>query len=196
MQRKWLIALAAFALLSFPAQAGQLTGPLLWNLEAGEHEWAQSHDWEVPVGVRRITINFGATSLTNDEDVIVRLITASGVVDSGYASSGLIHLANRGHHKPYISTTGFIIPVGNRRLGMHGRMTIVMLGEITNSWTETFSLTYAGSASGTTGAGSVQLTDPLTAVRVESTRRGLFDNGRVTLYYERAAVNIPKDITE
>ena len=156
-----------------------LDGPYTWLSTSGV-----SHDWSIPAGVKRVTLNFGAASVCGNDDILVRLGTANGIVLSGYASNALIHLAKGNHWGPYTRTNAFIVPAGNQIVGLHGRLTMEQLDAEVHGWTASLVLSYAGSDHVATGAGSVQLTDELTTVRVLSSGGECFDNGRITLFYE------------
>ena len=134
----------------------------------------------IPSGVKRISMMFNQVSCNGTAPRLIQIGTSSGLVTSGYISSGSHQGASQGGVQ---STAGFLCGAGGAVLNKTvGIVTIQTLGS--NIWA--MSTTNAdGTANFTkTGGGSITLGAVLDSVRLSTTSGATFDHGSVNIAWE------------
>ena len=136
----------------------------------------------IPAWVERITVMFNETSLSNTDNLLIRLGTGSTTyTTSGYASTSNLY-SNGSTTSGVSSTTGVILSLGSTAASTATGM-LVLANISGDTWvsshTHKVGTTTAGSGGGVVTLGAV-----LTAVRITSTGTATFDNGSVNIIYE------------
>lgn len=142
-----------------------------------------AHDFTVPSGTRRVSVNFAGVSLSGADHLLVQIGPSAGPETTGYVSTCMNALA-----APSVgivtSTAGFIITGGSAARIFSGRMVLELLDESTNEWVSSVS-GKQDTASGCTGGGDKAIAGPLINVRVTRTGTDTFDAGKVNITSER-----------
>jgi hypothetical protein len=131
----------------------------------------------IPSGVKRITVMFSGVSTNGASIVQVQLGDSGGIEATGYlgASSNLTSTSN--------STTGIAINYASAANIRHG--SIVFTNVTSNSWVANGNIALSDSTFMCVCAGSKQLSDTLTSVRVTTVNgTDTFDAGTVNILYE------------
>ena len=134
----------------------------------------------IPSGVKRISMMFNQVSCNGTAPRLIQIGTSSGLVTSGYISSGSHQGATQTGAQ---STAGFLCGNGGAAADKTvGIVTIQTLGS--NIWAMQSS-TADGTANFTkTGGGSITLGAVLDRVRLSTTSGATFDHGSVNIAWE------------
>jgi len=131
----------------------------------------------IPSWVKRITVLFNGVSLSGTDQLLVRIGTASGVEETGYASASS---ASGGGNS---STTGFIIRTNTNANLSSGTMIITLFGG--EVWVSSHNVYRTSDvADPVAGAGVKTLGGTLDRVRLTRTGTNTFDAGAVSVMYE------------
>jgi hypothetical protein len=135
----------------------------------------------IPSWVKRITVMLSGVSTNGSSSYLVRLGTSSGIVSTGYVSSGSQLNPSSGSAS---STTGIIVVVDSSGYICNGNISICKL--TSNTWVASYSLGLTGVATGTAiGGGSVDLGATLDRVRITTVNgTDTFDAGSINILYE------------
>lgn len=136
----------------------------------------------LPSWIKRITVMFNETSLSNTDNLLIQLGTGSTTyTTSGYVSTSNAY-SNASATSGISSTTGFAVTVASSAANIaSGTLTLINISGNTwvSSHTHKIGTTTVGS-----GGGSVTLGAVLTAVRITSTGTATFDAGTINILYE------------
>jgi hypothetical protein len=133
----------------------------------------------IPSWVERITILFSGISTNGTSHKLIQLGTASGLVSTGYLSTGAYTQATAGFAS---STAGFLIYSDNAAFVVSGSMTLHLLGS--NTWVSNHT-TKVSTGQLAYGGGDVTLADTLTQLRITTVNgTDRFDAGSVNIFYE------------
>ena len=135
----------------------------------------------IPSWVKRVTVMFNGVSTNGTNDYLIQVGTSSGIVSSGYVSTGNAYnqTASTGGLS---STAGFAISVGSGAYALSGHMLLTTLGS--NAWVSSHNLKSATNRVNT-GGGDVTLSGTLTQVRLTTVGgTDTFDAGSVNIMYE------------
>ena len=134
----------------------------------------------IPSWVKRITVMFGAVSLSSTANILVQG-GVGGVIDTtGYASSSTGTTGSAGG--TVSSTSGYIIRVGAAVGSTSGHMVLTLLSA--NQWISSHAGTYDASSANTMGGGTNTFSGTLDTIRITSTSTDTFDAGSVNILYE------------
>lgn len=147
---------------------------------------ATYHDFTIPTGAKRVTLNFGAMSTDGSAMCLVQIGNGTPL-GSGYAGSGASQ-ANGGTLVVTANSNGFNLE-GNSSLGAAatraGRITFELLVASNHTWACSGLAQRNDSLISNTTAGYVTLTNELTVLRL-TTANGTdaFDGGSASVYVE------------
>jgi len=131
----------------------------------------------IPSWIKRVTVMFNAFSTNGTSNILVQLISASGVKSTGYSSSAATTAGTTS-----TSTSGFIITGAVAAANTH-RGNIVLVLQTGNEWVSTGILDVGGSLN--TSGGSVNLAETLTGIRITTAGgANFFDAGSINILYE------------
>lgn len=138
--------------------------------------------FNIPAGVRRITVQFVGVSLSGTDDLLVQLGDAGGTEVTGYVSSS----ANINNTAVTVSnsTAGFVVRVNTAADTVSGTMVLTLVDAATFQWVSS----HSGKRSTTTvisGGGDKALSAELTTITLTRTGTDTFDAGAVNVLYER-----------
>lgn len=134
----------------------------------------------IPSWVKRITVMFGAVSLSSTANILVQG-GVGGVIDTtGYASSGTGATGTAGG--TVSSTSGYIIRVGAAAGSVSGHMVLTLLSA--NQWISSHAGTYDASTASLVGGGTNTFSGTLDTIRITTTSTDTFDAGTVNILYE------------
>ena len=137
----------------------------------------------LPAWVKRITVIFNETSLSNTDNILIQLGTGATptYTTTGYVSTSNVYNAASGT-SGISSTTGLAVSVGGAAASTaSGALTIINISG--NTWISFHTIKVQTSTVGS-GGGSIALGAVLTAVRITSTGTATFDAGSVNIMYE------------
>jgi hypothetical protein len=136
----------------------------------------------LPSWVKRISVIFNETSLSNTDNILIQLGTGSTTyTTSGYISTSNV-INNASGTSGISSTTGFAINVGSlATTTISGIVTFINVSG--NTWVSSHSAK-VNTANINSGGGSVALSAVLTAVRITSTGTATFDAGSINIMWE------------
>lgn len=137
----------------------------------------------VPVGTRRVTINFRGVSLSGTDDLLVQIGPVAGVETSAYVSSGMISI-NAGSTGVSSSTAGFIMRLATAGSIVSGHMVLMLHDADNNVWVESHAMKTVTTTAGS-GGGDKAIAGVLSVVKILATGSDTFDAGSVSVVYER-----------
>jgi hypothetical protein len=130
-------------------------------------------DFTVPSTATRIIVQFDQVSLTGTEHILVQLGDSGGIETTGYLSGS--------RESATLSTSGFVVFVGNSSREAYGEMTLTRVGT-SNRWSSTHSVSMTTISCA--GGGVKTLSDAITTVRITRTGSDSFDgSGVVSIRY-------------
>lgn len=132
----------------------------------------------IPSWAKRITVIFYGVSLSGTDSFLVQLGTSSGLVTTGYDSSGA---AISGSTAAMSATNGFVIRSAVAAAVMHAQMIITNISA--NIWVSSHS-GQRESGVAIVGGGAISLSGALTRLSVIPTGANTFDAGSVNILYE------------
>jgi len=140
----------------------------------------------IPAWVRRITVSFGAVSLSGTASLAIQIGDTGGVETTGYDAGS--NFVSTGAGAPLYSTTRF--PLNGNNVVAHtetysGSVVLALLDPSTNTWCIHGNLSRVASAGVSSCAGQKSLSATLDRVRVTSTNDSdSFDGGKINILYE------------
>ena len=134
----------------------------------------------IPSGVKRISMMFNQVSCNGTAPRLIQIGTSSGLVTSGYISSGSHQGASQGG---LTSTAGFLMGAGGAVADKTvGIVTIQTLGS--DIWAMESSTADGTASFIKCGGGSITLGGVLDRVRLSTTSGATFDHGSVNIAWE------------
>lgn len=141
-----------------------------------------SHDFTVPAGTRRVTMNLVGVSGNGTSKQLIQLGDSGGIETTNYlgASSDIAAGVTTSNF-----TTGFGIQTGAAAVTLHGTVIFVLVNSSTNTWAASGVLGRSDNAVTITVGGTKSLSAELTTVRLTHLNgTDTFDAGSVNIAYE------------
>jgi hypothetical protein len=131
----------------------------------------------IPSWVKRITVMFNGVSTNGTSNIIVQLISASGVKATGYSSTAATTAGTLATSTIGFISTGAVVAANTYR------GSIVLVLQTGNEWVATGILDSSGALN--TSGGGVNLAETLTGIRVTTVGgANTFDAGSINILYE------------
>ena len=135
----------------------------------------------LPTWVKRITVMFNEVSLSGTAHFLIKLGTSSGVVSTGYISTGNIYNNSSGSSGTS-STSGFLVFAGTASYVLSGTCVITLVSSNNFASNHSFKVNTTDIV---LGSGSISLGGTLDRVRVTTTNgTDTFDAGSINILYE------------
>jgi hypothetical protein len=135
----------------------------------------------LPTWVKRITVMFNEVSLSGTAHFLIKLGTSSGVVSTGYISTGNIYNNSSGSSGTS-STSGFLVFAGTASYVLSGTCVITLVSS--NNFVSNHSFK-VNTTDIVLGSGSISLGGTLDRVRITTTNgTDTFDAGSINILYE------------
>jgi hypothetical protein len=135
----------------------------------------------IPSYVKRITVMFNEVSLSGTAHFLIKLGTSSGVVSTGYISTGNIYNNSSGSSGTS-STSGFLVFAGTASYVLSGTCVITLVSSNNFVSNHSFKVNTTDIA---LGSGSISLGGTLDRVRITTTNgTDTFDAGSINILYE------------
>jgi len=131
----------------------------------------------LPSWVKRVTVLFHRVSTNSTGELVIRLGTAGGFVATGYLSAS----ASSGGNDEL--TTGFIVTNDSGASGLWSGSVVLSLVSA-GLWVSSGNMQINTAGATRTSAGSVDITDALTQVRILASSGDTFDAGSINIHYE------------
>jgi len=133
----------------------------------------------IPSWVKRITIMFNGVSTNGSSSKLVQIGTSSGIVSTGYASTGSTIATTVATSN---STAGFIIFTTNAADILSGQ--IILTNITSNTWVQSHTIK-SSTANNCIGGGDIALSGTLDRVRITTVNgTDTFDAGSINILYE------------
>lgn len=134
----------------------------------------------IPSWVKRVTVMFGAVSLSGTEDILLQIGSGS-LATSGYVSTSSFLLGGSSSGSVN-SSSGIVVYASSAANTLSGAVTFSLLGS--NTWVATGLGVFPNNGAQVFTAGRVALSGALDRLRVTNTAANTFDAGTISISYE------------
>lgn len=134
----------------------------------------------IPSWVKRVTVMFGAVSLSGTEDILLQIGSGS-LATSGYVSTSSFLLGGSSSGSVN-SSSGIVVYASSAANTLSAAVTLSLLGS--NTWVATGLGVFPNNGAQVFTAGRVALSGALDRLRVTNTAANTFDAGTISISYE------------